>query len=336
MSSSNHNSVTSVARVYSDALSTKAQAYWDYDDLNIKWSSQENYEIIKKLGRGKYSEVFLGIDLAKGDKVVIKVLKPVKRKKIKREISILKNLVEGPNIVALLDVVREPQSKTPGLIFEHINNIDFRTLYPTFTDYDIRYYMYELLKALDYSHSMGIMHRDVKPHNVMIDHEKRSLRLIDWGLAEYYHPGTEYNVRVASRYFKGPELLVDFRLYDYSLDLWSYGCMLASMVFMKEPFFHGKSNTDQLVQIVRVLGSNSLNKYLEKYNLTLSEEYEDIGYYNRRPWERFINDNNQHLLSKEFLDFIDQLLRYDHQERLTAKEAMEHAYFDPVRAAANK
>ena len=94
-----------------------------------------------------------------------------------------------------------------------------------------------------------------------------------------------------------------------------------------------RSNTDQLVQIVRVLGSSSLNKYLAKYNLTLSEEYEDIGYYNRRPWERFINDNNQHLLSKEFLDFIDQLLRYDHQERLTAKEAMDHPYFDPVRAA---
>ena len=59
---------------------------------------------------------------------------------------------------------------------------------------------------------MGIMHRDVKPHNVMIDHENRKLRLIDWGLAEFYHPGQEYNVRVASRYFKGPELLVDYQV----------------------------------------------------------------------------------------------------------------------------
>lgn len=331
-SHSNMISSNSVSKVYADVLASKPQSYWDYDDLNIKWNPQENYEIIKKLGRGKYSEVFLGIDLVKGEKVVIKVLKPVKRKKIKREISILKNLVDGPNIVALLDVVREPQLKTPGLIFENINNIDFRTLYPTFTDYDIRFYMYELLKALDYSHSMGIMHRDVKPHNVMIDHEQKKLRLIDWGLAEYYHPGTEYNVRVASRYFKGPELLVDYRLYDYSLDLWSFGCMLASMVFMKEPFFHGKSNTDQLVQIVRVLGSNNLNKYLDKYNLVLGDEYEDMGYYNRRPWERFINESNQHLVSNEFLDIIDKLLRYDHQERLTAKEAMQHPYFDPIRA----
>lgn len=76
------------------------------------------------------------------------------------------------------------------------------------------------------------MHRDVKPHNVMIDHEHRQLRLIDWGLAEFYHPGKELNVRVASRYFKGPELLVDMQDYDYSLDIWSVGCMLAGMVSM--------------------------------------------------------------------------------------------------------
>lgn len=129
---------------------------------------------------------------------------------------------------------------------------------------------------------------------------KFQLRLIDWGLAEFYHPRQEYNVRVASRYFKGPELLVDyqvivacfshaglcqififrakwhnwifwfilpflknfwlispnkiwrttvvlFQCYDYSLDMWSLGCMLASMIFRKEPFFHGHDNYDQVL-----------------------------------------------------------------------------------------
>lgn len=91
-------------------------------------------------------------------------------------------------------------------------------------------------------------------------------------MAEFYHPGTEYNVRVASRYFKGPELLVDFQEYDYSLDMWSLGCMFASMVgvcslsqstysiqiFRKEPFFHGHDNSDQLVKIAKVLGTDEL------------------------------------------------------------------------------
>ena len=126
--------------------------------------------------------------------------------------------------------------------------------YPTFTDKDLRYYTFQVLKALDYCHSNGIMHRDVKPHNVMIDHNLRKLRLIDWGLAEFYHPEQvraiptrssaaspvcflssstypcehkhntalapvqEYNVRVASRYFKGPELLVQRCLCIYVLE----------------------------------------------------------------------------------------------------------------------
>src|ERR1700760_1339595 len=77
----------------------------------------------------------------------------------------------------------------------------------------------------------------------------QQLRLIDWGLAEFYHPGQEYNVRVASRYFKGPELLIDLQTYDYSLDIWSLGCMFAGMIFQKEPFFQGKDNYDQLVKI---------------------------------------------------------------------------------------
>jgi len=71
-------------------------------------------------------------------------------------------------------------------------------------------------------------------------------------IAEVMSLGREYNVRVASRYFKGPELLVDFQEYDYSLDMWSLGCMLAGMLFRKEPFFHGHDNFDQLVKIAKV------------------------------------------------------------------------------------
>mmetsp|Transcript_4201 Transcript_4201/g.26636 ORF Transcript_4201/g.26636 Transcript_4201/m.26636 type:complete len:108 (+) Transcript_4201:112-435(+) len=85
---------------------------------------------------------------------------------IKREIKILQNLRDGPNVIRLLDIVRDPESKTPSLVFEYVNNKDFKILYPTLCDHEIRFYMYELLRALDFCHSKGIMHRDVKPHNV--------------------------------------------------------------------------------------------------------------------------------------------------------------------------
>ena len=104
------------------------------------------------------------------ERIVIKILKPVKKTKIRREIKILQTLRGGVNIINLIDVVRDPMTKTPALIMEYVDtgDIDFRTLYKSFTDYDIRFYIYEVLKALDYCHSKGIMHRDVKPHNIMI------------------------------------------------------------------------------------------------------------------------------------------------------------------------
>ncbi|KAF5631977.1 CMGC CK2 kinase [Fusarium tjaetaba] len=321
-----------MARVYADVNQSMPRSYWDYDSVNISWGALENYEVVRKIGRGKYSEVFEGINVVNYQKCVVKVLKPVKKKKIKREIKILQNLAGGPNVVALLDVVRDAQSKTPSLIFEHVNNTDFRSLYPKFNDIDVRFYIFELLKALDFCHSKGIMHRDVKPHNVMIDHENRKLRLIDWGLAEFYHPGTEYNVRVASRYFKGPELLVDFQEYDYSLDMWSLGAMFASMIFRKEPFFHGNSNSDQLVKIAKVLGTDDLFDYIDKYEIELDAQYDDIlGRFQKKPWHSFVTSENQRFVSNEAIDFLDKLLRYDHQERLTAKEAQAHPYFNPVR-----
>jgi len=116
------------------------------------------------------------------------------------------------------------------------------------------------------------------------------LRLIDWGLAEFYHQGTEYNVRVASRYFKGPELLVDYQEYDYSLDMWSLGAMFASMIFRKEPFFHGSSNSDQLVKIAKVLGTDELFEYLDRYDIELDAQYDDIlSRFPKKPWQSFVN-----------------------------------------------
>ena len=217
-------------KFYANANLEKPREQSTFDRLHIEWGSPVNYQVHHKLGRGKYSEVFLGTNTLTNEKVVIKLLKPVKKKKIYREVKILQNLQQGPNIIKLLDIVRDPQTKTPALIFEYVNNQDYKAFFPTLSDFEIRFYIYEVLKALDYCHSQGIIHRDIKPHNIMIDHQQRKLRVIDWGLAEFYFPGREYNVRVASRYYKGPELLVNDQLYNYSLDMWSLGAMLAAIV----------------------------------------------------------------------------------------------------------
>ncbi|KAF3324015.1 Casein kinase II subunit alpha [Carex littledalei] len=203
----------STARIYADVNELRPKEYWDYESLTVQWGDQENYEVVRKVGRGKYSEVFEGINVSTNERCVIKILKPVKKK-------------------------------------------------------------------------------------------------------------------------KGPELLVDLQDYDYSLDMWSLGCMFAGMIFRKEPFFYGHDNHDQLVKIAKVLGTNQLNSYLSKYKIALDPQLEAlVGRHHRKPWAKFINQDNQHLVSPEAIDFLDKLLRYDHQDRLTAKEAMAHPYFDLVRAA---
>lgn len=87
-----------------------------------------------------------------------------------------------------------------------------------------------LLKGLADTHSNGIMHRDIKPDNIIIDKSTGKLRIIDWGLAEFYHNDQQYNLRVSTRPFKCPEILINYRKYDYSFDIWGAGLILACLV----------------------------------------------------------------------------------------------------------
>ncbi|KAL1718905.1 kinase-like domain-containing protein [Schizophyllum commune] len=317
-----------MSRVYADVNKVLGKDWYDYENFTIEWSEPDRYEIVRRLGGGKYSEVFTGIDMVNNEQCVVKVLKPVAAKKIKREIKVLRNLTGGPNVVALLDVVRDPSGKYHSLVMEYVNNVEWKILYPSLTEADIKHYTFQLLKALDFVHSHGIMHRDVKPGNVMVDYHERKLRLIDWGLAEFYHPNTDYHIRVGSRYYKAPELLVGYRQYDYSLDLWSVGCMFASMIFRKEHFFRGSDNDEQLLKILRCLGTEKFDAYLQKYGIHYETEHESLlANYPRQPWIKYINADNQPYATAEAIDLLDNLLRYDHMERLTAKEAQGHIYF---------
>ncbi len=185
---------------------------------------------MNRIGQGRYSAVYSGYNIIKDERVVIKILKPVKTRRIKREVKILQNLRGGKNIVNLNEVIIDQGSGTPSLVYEFIEFVDWRELYPKLKDLEIRFYIYQILKGLDFAHKKGIMHRDIKPHNIIISPSTRQVRIIDWGLAEFYFPGQEYSVKVASRYFKGPELLLNNTKYDYSLDIWSLGCVLAGMV----------------------------------------------------------------------------------------------------------
>ena len=140
-------------------------------------------------------------------------------------------------------------------------------------------------------------------------------------------------MRVASRYYKGPELLVEDKKYHYSLDIWSLGCTLAGMLFKIETFFKGSDNYDQMARIVNVLGSEGLKEYLRKYKLALPPQVAKVvKSADVVPYVSFINSRNQERATKDGIDLLQKMLVYDKNNRITPRDAMKHEFFAPIRA----
>lgn len=132
----------------------------------------------------------------------------------------MNELKNGPSIVKLIDALKDDEDDTPCLVFEKTSMKDLNEIKDQFTPEDIRYYMYKIFEGINYAHSKGIMHRDIKMHNVLVDTESKELRIIDWGLSEYYHANFPYNIKVSTKFYRAPELLLGYQYYDYSLDIW--------------------------------------------------------------------------------------------------------------------
>lgn len=188
----------------------KDQKYWDYENFELKFGNSKKYEIIRKVGQGKYGNVFEGIDITNNEHRIIKVLKPIKLNKIRREVSVLEKMKDCPFVSPLYDIIKNNDTDTISLILRYVDNVDYKILYQDMDQIEMKFYLSKILLGLEYCHNRGIMHRDIKPHNIMYNPDIDELSIIDWGLAEYYYPGHVYNVRVASRYYKSPELLLNF------------------------------------------------------------------------------------------------------------------------------
>ena len=134
-----------------------------------------------------------------------------------------------------------------------------------FTEEDCAHIMRQVLSAVNYLHSKNIMHRDIKSGNIVVNSLTKELNVIDWGLSEYYISNYKYNTRVGTRFYKAPELLLDFKKYDYAIDIWSAGCVLAALLFQKDFFFKGADLNDQLIKIAEVFGYEEFEKFYKTY-----------------------------------------------------------------------
>ncbi|KAM7542229.1 hypothetical protein Aperf_G00000016210 [Anoplocephala perfoliata] len=325
------------SRVYADVNAHRSEDNADVNQYKIKWI-KTNFVIEELLGKGTFGEVYQCKDAIRGRTFALKVLlRANKHYTIKQELMILESLQGSPNIIKLFGAVKNSSVGGPAIVFKYMDPDGYAEMAESAKSEDIRFYMFELLKALEACHSKGIMHRDVKPENILIDTRRRELRLIDFGHADYYYPNKEYSVQVCTRHYKGPELLVNYKKYDYSLDLWSFGCILAGLIFKCEVFFDGKSNDDQLIKIIKVMGTNDLLEYLNKYDIVVIEHLKHLETNDACvPLEIFVSESNRNTATPLALDLLKRLLKYDHRERLTAKEAMSHSYFHESDSSSKK
>ena len=301
-----------------------------YINQDINLGDISKYEVNAKIGRGRYSEVYSGIIKNTDNKVVIKILKPVNKNKIKREVVILKYLKDCPNSVHLIDITKGEATDIYCLIYNNISGHELKLFSINITPEDLKLYIYKILQCLNFCHSKKIMHRDIKSGNIVINSITKELNVIDWGLSEYYIENYKYCTRVGTRYYKAPELLLDYKKYDYAIDLWSVGCLFGGLLFQKDFLFKGDDLNDQLIKVVEVFGFQEVEKYLSKYKNETKinqKSLNKIKNFTKKEWKSFINSNNKYLINDEALDLLDKLLKFDQEERINAKDALKHPYF---------
>nr|CAD7458992.1 unnamed protein product [Timema tahoe] len=288
----------------------------------------EQYCKIEKIGEGTYGVVYKAIDNTNGNTVALKKIRleteaeGVPSTAI-REISLLREL-DHPNIVKLLEVV--PCDKKLYMVFEYLlldlkKFLDMnRTLLPTSL---VKSYTFQLLSAISFCHAHKVLHRDLKPQNLLIDHTGY-IKLADFGLARGFGiPVRTYTHEVVTLWYRAPEILLGAKFYTTSVDIWSLGCIFAEMM-TKRALFPGDSEIDQLFRIFRTLGTPDESVWPGVSKLP---DYKSMF----PSWESQDIDEILPGLDPSGQDLFLKLIKYDPVTRISAMDAMDHPFFSNVR-----
>ncbi|KAN0065328.1 TFIIH complex serine/threonine-protein kinase subunit kin28 [Thecaphora frezii] len=284
------------------------------------------YAKIEKVGEGTYASVFLAKNTKSGLKVAIKKIKIVNNANgmdvtAIREVKFLKEL-QHPNVIQMIDVFSSG-SATPSLnlVLEFLDTnlealIKDRAL--IFTSADVKSWMAMLCRGLEYCHRNWVLHRDLKPNNLLISPEGE-LKIADFGLArEFGDPGARMTSQVITLWYRPPELLLGARAYSAAVDMWSVGCIFAELM-LRTPYLPGESDLEQLTTIFRALGTPTDKDWPNHKTLPNFVQFEQFP---RQPLGDLFS-----AASAEALDFLQKCLLYDPLKRLTAHQSLHHAYF---------
>ncbi|XP_029483736.1 mitogen-activated protein kinase 14A-like isoform X1 [Oncorhynchus nerka] len=291
------------------------------------WEVPERYQTLSPVGSGAYGSVCSSYDQKTGMKIAVKKLsRPfqsfIHAKRTYRELRLLKHM-KHENVIGLLDVF------TPATSLEEFNDVylvthlmgaDLNNIIKCqkLTDDHVQFLIYQILRGLKYIHSADIIHRDLKPSNLAVN-EDCELKILDFGLAR--HTDDEMTGYVATRWYRAPEIMLNWMHYNMTVDIWSVGCIMAELLTGRT-LFPGTDHIDQLKLIMMLVGtpepellmkisSSSARNYIKSLPQMPKRNFSDV----------FIGANPQ------AVDLLEKMLVLDTDKRITAAEALAHPYF---------
>lgn len=297
--------------------------------LVIQKSKSSIYERIIQVGEGTYGKVYKARNTITGKMVALKRLRlegerdgfPITSI---REIKLLQSF-DHPNISTLKEIMVESQ-KTVYMIFEYADNDLSGLLLNKQIDIgpaQCKHIFKQLLLGIQYLHENGILHRDIKGSNILIDN-KGQLRITDFGLARKIKASHDYTNRVITLWYRPPELLLGSTTYGFEVDMWGCGCVLIEM-FNKSSIFQGQNELEQLDSIFKIMGTPSIEKWPKLFEMPWF--FMVMPQQSKRYHNVFKERYGSLIPSENCIKLIEGLLDYNQRTRLTATQALQSEYF---------
>ncbi|GAA99786.1 uncharacterized protein L969DRAFT_95699 [Mixia osmundae IAM 14324] len=280
----------------------------------------------KRVGEGTYATVFEGRQLSTGRRIAIKKIKAGQFKdgldmSALREVKYLREL-RHPNVIELLDVFSSKANL--NLVLEYLNAdlemiIKDRSL--VFQSGDIKSWMLMTMKGLEFCHRNFVLHRDMKPNNLLISSEG-VLKIADFGLArDYAEPGRPMTSQVVTRWYRAPELLFGSKAYGDAVDNWAAGCIFAELM-LRTPYLPGDNDFDQLSKIFHALGTPTEDDWP---GVKLLADFVPFN-----PLKKSSLADLFTAASGEAIDLLTKLLTLNPTKRISARKSLRHPFFSSM------
>ncbi|KAI8996580.1 kinase-like domain-containing protein [Trametes punicea] len=312
---------------------------------------EKRWKLIRELGSGAYGFVISAADEISGEPVAIKMVtraleKVALAKRVLREITLLRHFAHE-NITGLIDVDCTPDLSEIYIFMEvrglrssalfrlMLNVSDLHQIIKSgqpLTNEHVQYFVYQVLRGMKYVHSASVVHRDLKPGNLLVNADCE-LKICDFGLSRGFNSAPDENPTmmteyVATRWYRAPEIMLVYKAYNTPIDVWAIGCIMAELLVGK-PLFKGKdvlyssldSYVDQLNKILDVLGSPD-DAVVSRIASPKAQAYmRSLPYKKKVPLEKLISTADP-----QAVDLLTKLLMFDPAERITVTEALEHPW----------